>query len=255
MVFFRFLFLMVFLGALAAASGAEARDPVIVLDPGHGGADPGAISSAMREKDISLEFALALKRALSSRGSYRILLTRESDRFLSLRERVLFARSHQADLFISIHADSSLRREVGGFAVYSASKEASDAHAEALARRENAGFPILGINRQETLPEARAIILDLAGRESQKISHFFARALLPQLGGLTPLLDSPHRFANFHVLSAPDIPSVLIELGFLSNPEDRKRLARKTFRDKLARAIARALDRFFEERRLSVNFR
>jgi N-acetylmuramoyl-L-alanine amidase len=216
---------------------------IIVLDAGHGGEDPGAIGvSGIYEKTITLAAVREIKRELEKIGRYKVYLTRSDDRFISLRDRVDFARRVGADLFVSIHADSVVRRETRGASVYTLSKTASDSEAAALAEKENKADLIAGIDLSRESAEVTNILIDLAQRETMNQSAAFAGHLVRHLADATGLLPNPHRFAGFAVLKAPDIPSVLIELGFLSNRSDERVLRRSENRARLAAAVARAID-------------
>jgi N-acetylmuramoyl-L-alanine amidase len=222
----------------------------IVVDAGHGGVDPGAISrSGHYEKNIVLDVARRVQRHLVQSGRYRVVMTRETDVFVPLRERVNIARNAGADLFVSVHADSLRSAKVRGASVYSLSEKASDKEAAQLAAKENSSDVIAGISiGTETDDIVRSILIDLAQRETKNKSVRFAKLLLPELGGVGALLRNSHRYAGFRVLTAPDVPSVLVELGLLSNAADEKLLMSAGGRDKLAAAIFRAIDQYFADR-------
>lgn len=222
------------------------RRKVIVIDPGHGGIDPGAIGrSGIFEKKLTLAAAHALKRELDRSGRYRVFLTRRGDTFLRLRDRFAVARANKADLFISLHADTIRRRDVRGLSVYTLSEKASDREAAELAEQENKADLIAGVDLTDEPKEVTNILIDLAQRETLNQSARFARHLVEELRSVTKLLRNSHRFAGFAVLKAPDVPSVLIELGFLSNRQDEKALMQPAYRKKLASALKRAIDRYF----------
>jgi N-acetylmuramoyl-L-alanine amidase len=219
---------------------------VIVLDPGHGGVDPGAIGvSGIHEKNITLAAARDIRNELLRLGGYRVILTRDRDEFIRLRDRVAFGRNAGADLFVSIHADTMPNRQVRGASVYTLSETASDAEAAALAVQENKADLIAGVDLTRETSEVANILIDLAQRETMNRSAQFAALLVDELRRATRLLRNTHRFAGFAVLKAPDVPSVLVELGFLSNRRDEKMLRTKTYRRKLAAAIAQGIDRYF----------
>lgn len=224
----------------------ENRRKVIVIDPGHGGVDPGAIGrSGVFEKKLTLAAAHALKRELDRSGRYQVFLTRNGDSFLRLRDRFAVARRNKADLFISLHADTIRRRDVRGLSVYTLSEKASDREAAELAEQENKADLIAGVDLTDEPEEVTNILIDLAQRETLNQSARFARNLVEELRGVTALLRNSHRFAGFAVLKAPDVPSVLIELGFLSNRQDEKALMQPGYRKKIAVALKRAIDRYF----------
>ncbi len=226
-------------------AGADDGRFVVAIDPGHGGKDAGATGvSGVLEKDIVLAVALALKKELEGRGGYEVVLTREDDTFLSLKERVRVARDAKADLFISVHADSVGRPGVRGASVYTLSEKASDKEAEALAQAENDADVIAGVDLSGETDEVTGILIDLAQRETKNRSVVFAQILMPQLRRQTNLLPETHRFAGFRVLKAPDVPSVLLELGFLSNSEDESDLMSAGFQKGMARSIAEAVDAY-----------
>lgn len=227
--------------------GVRGNRRVIVIDPGHGGVDPGAIGrSGVLEKDITLRTARTLKRRLERNRRYRVILTRDRDVFIRLRDRIAVARRHDADLFVSLHADSIRRAAVRGLSVYTLSEKASDKEAAELAEKENKADLIAGIDLSTETPEVTDILIDLAQRETMNDSVRFAAELVHELRRVTTLLRKTHRFAGFAVLKAPDVPSVLIEMGFLSNRQDERALRRKGYRARIADSVAQAIDRYFE---------
>lgn len=228
-------------------TAAGERRRLVVLDPGHGGQDPGAISASGRyEKEITLNVARAVAQKLRATGRYRVLLTRESDRFIRLNERVTLARTREADLFLSIHADSlSGDRATRGASVYTRAEAATDTEAEALALRENRADQIADGTSMGEVDDVVSILLDLASRDTPRLSSRFAGLLTASMGETTPLRRNALRAANFRVLSAPDVPSALLELGYLSNPADEALLFSEAGRDRLAAAVVGAIDRFF----------
>ncbi len=235
---------------VAAVPERPAGKPVIVIDAGHGGVDPGAIgASGIYEKAITLATARQLAERLRAGARYTVLLTRDRDIFLRLRRRFAVARLASADLFLSLHADSMANSSVRGSHVYTLSKTASDSEAAALAIKENTADIIAGLDLAEYSPEVNTILLDLSQRETNNRSVEVADRMVEALrrAGL-PSLGRPHRQAGFAVLKAPDVPSVLIELGFLSNTEDEAMLADATARLPLIEAIAGAVDRHFATR-------
>jgi len=231
-------------------AGADARIPTIVLDPGHGGKDPGAIGAhGTMEKDVNLQMAKQLKALLEATGRYKVVLTRSDDRLLPLRQRIDIARAAKAALFISIHADHNERAELRGASVYTLSETASDAEAAAVAARENKDGVITGVDLTTQSPMVTSILIDLAQRETKNLSARFASLLTDQLSEHTLVLRDSHRFAGFVVLKALDVPSVLLELGYLSNAEDEAALASKRHRRAVAKAIRDAIDRYFQWQR------
>ena len=231
-----------------SASGKRSKMPLVVVDAGHGGRDPGAVDAqGHREKDIVLKFARALRQALRKRG-YRVVMTREDDTFLQLRERSAVARRNHAALFISIHADKFRQRGVGGLGIYTLSEEASDEDAAELARMENAadliGAPVQGVE-DETV---RDILVQLTQRETNVNSHILARQLVRALRGVARLRRNPVRSAAFRVLRLPEIPSLLVELGYITNPKDVRNMLSPAWRRKVAARMAGAIDRFLKTR-------
>ena len=230
----------------ASAPRKTKERPLIVLDPGHGGVDPGTHGrSGIYEKHITLSAAREFKAMLEKSGRYRVLLTRNRDIFIRLRDRISIARDAGADLFISLHADAIKNRKIRGLSVYTLSERASDKEAAGLAEKENKSDLIAGIDLSDKTPEVANILIDLTQRESMNQSARFAEGLVKELARKTKLLRNTHRFAGFVVLKAPDVPSVLIELGFLSNRRDEKALTRKPYRAKLGRAIVEAVNSYF----------
>lgn len=220
---------------------------LIVIDPGHGGVDPGAMSrSGVWEKHIVLAFAKDLQRGLLASGKFSVRLTRNRDVFIRLRDRIAIARRAGADLFISVHADSIGNSKVRGTSVYTLSERASDKEAGTLAQKENKADLIAGVDLNEQSDDVVNILIDLAQRETMNESAVFARKLVDELGKTRRMLRNTHRFAGFAVLKAPDIPSVLVELGYLSNRKDERMLRDPRQRRKMAGAIARAVDEYFE---------
>lgn len=238
----------------AAANASGGRKPgharrvvrTVVLDPGHGGVDPGAISpGGVYEKIVTLAAARELAAQLAASGRYRAVLTRHRDVFVPLRERVARARTYRADLFLSIHADALPDPGIRGLSVYTLSQRASDREAAALAVRENRADLVGGLRLWQQPREIGAVLLDLARRRTLNQSLVLARAIVEELGRSVKLLDKPHRAAGFAVLTAPDIPSALVELGCLSNPDDERLLVRPAHQRRLAQALARAIDDYF----------
>ncbi|MGO4527101.1 N-acetylmuramoyl-L-alanine amidase [Microvirga sp. 2MCAF35] len=225
--------------------------PVIVIDPGHGGIDPGANASSgnVYEKDLVLAFAQRLKRKLEENGRYRIVMTRDEDVFISLGDRVRAARGVQADLFISIHADSiSGGQEVRGLTIYTGAERASDADSARLADRENKADAVAGVESRDIPDDVSDILMELTLRETRSFSHGFASRLVGEFDSIARLNKNPHRQARFQVLRAHDVPSVLVELGYLSSQKDLDLLMSEEWRAKMVSAMSVAVDRFFAAR-------
>lgn len=219
----------------------------IVIDPGHGGVDPGAISvSGIYEKKITLAYAKALKQKLEATGRYRVLLTRDHDVYVGLDDRWRFARTVGASLLLSLHADSHHSRDIRGATVFTLSNEASDELAAALAESANKADLLAGMNLSQYGDGVSNILLDLTRRHTASLSGRYAAMLLESLAKETDLLRNPHRSAGFVVLKAHDVPSVLVEIGFLSNPGDERRLRSNSHRRRLTNAIAKSIDRYVE---------
>ncbi len=235
------------LAALIAAqqSPKGAGRKIIVLDPGHGGLDSGTVGvNGLMEKDLALAEGLRLRRELQARG-YTVYMTRESDTFIPLRQRVAIARADHADLFIALHADSNPDSGTTGTSIYTLNDGRSDREASALARRENQSDVIAGVDLGDNNPVA-PILINLAQRDTRNKSSEFATSALKELGQVTDLLArSPHRSASLAVLVAPDVPAVLIELGYLSNQGDAGQMNTDAWRARVAGAIANAVDQQF----------
>jgi N-acetylmuramoyl-L-alanine amidase len=231
-------------------SKPDAR-PLVVIDPGHGGIDNGTRSaSGVQEKMIVLEFSLLLRERMEKTGKYRVTMTRSDDTFVALGDRVHFARSRQAALFISIHADALRRREgdAQGATVYTLSERPSDARAARLAEAENQADAIAGLDLSAEPKDVAGILIDLARRETKTFSLQFAQSVVTQLRKTARLHQHPLRSAAFVVLKAPDVPSALVELGYVTNKADLESLVSTEWREKTADAIVRAVDAFFTTR-------
>ncbi len=236
-----------------AAKGMAGDDPrpLVVIDPGHGGIDTGTVAkSGEEEKAIVLDFALALRDHIIKAGKYRVQLTRADDTFLPLGERVRIARAAKAALFVSVHADALPRAEgdAQGATVYTLSETASDAEAARLAESENRADAIAGIDLSEEPSEVADILIDLLQRETRSFSARFARNLVHEMKGVAPLHRNPMKSAGFKVLKAPDVPSVLVELGYVSNKQDLSNLKSNDWRARTVASIAQAIDGFFSKR-------
>jgi N-acetylmuramoyl-L-alanine amidase len=233
-------------GRGVAEGGGRAALPLVVLDPGHGGRDPGAIGTrGTQEKRVVLAAGQALKRVLESGGRCRVAMTRSNDRFVPLADRVEFARRRDAALFVSLHADSAPGAR--GASVYTLG-ESSDQLAGALARRENLADRAGGLRLPSVPPEVQAILLSLVRAETRIGSARMAQQVVTELRPDVPLLPNTHRQAGFLVLKAPDVPAVLVEMGFLSDPRDEAALRRPDHRAKLATALGRAIHGWLDQR-------
>ncbi len=243
--------------AVPAARGAlpmprirgDASRPLVVIDAGHGGHDPGSISpdGELREKDLTLKMALAVRDALLKSGRVRVALTRDDDRFLVLRERYGVARKLKADLFISIHCDSALSTEASGATAYTLSEVASDKEAARLAARENKVDIINGVDLDRN-PDVSSILIDLTQRETMNASAGFARLLGREAQPLMAIKPNFHRMASLMVLKAPDTPSILLEAGYISNASDSAFLASSEGRANVAESVRRAVEIYFARR-------
>ena len=232
-----------------AVSTADADSDrfTVIVDPGHGGIDTGAKGvSGTIEKEITLQFAEILRERLDESGRYNVLLTRTDDRFVALGDRVEFARDHGADLFVSIHANSFRGRSIRGTIVYTLSDGAADAMASEIAASENQADALAGLDvASGNAGEVLDILLDLTQRETRNFEMVFAQNLVKELRGTTQMFKVPYQKAGFKVLTAHDFPSAMIELGFVSNPDDEKLLLSEEWRQKMAAAVADAVDDYF----------
>lgn len=237
-------------GAATSAS-PPASLPVVVIDPGHGGVDFGTWSrfSDMQEKDLVLAVGHLLRDRLAATGRYKVVMTRSTDVFIALDERVRLARAARADLFISLHADAEESPGAHGATIYTLSESASDQRAADLAAKENRADTLAGLDVPETIDEVGDILIDLARRESMQLSHVVARGLVDELKkGDRAIRANPHRAAGFRVLKAHDFPSVLIELGFMTNREDVERMTSAEWRRAITDTLARSIDGYFARR-------
>ena len=241
--------------APARPTGPPDNRPVIVIDPGHGGPDNGtqAGGSEFMEKNLVLTFGLALRDRLQKSGKYRVVMTRDDDTFVPLDERVRIARGQSAVLLVSIHADALPRGEgeAQGATIYTLSEKASDVQAERLAEAENRSDAIAGVTMKEE-PVVADILIDLAQRETRTFSNRFARILMGEMKTTVRMHKNPLKSAGFRVLKAPDVPSVLVELGYVSNKGDRDHLVSEAWRNRTVGAMSQAVDAFLSKRLVSV---
>jgi N-acetylmuramoyl-L-alanine amidase len=243
------------LAALAfneAASAAPARPqprgtpPLVMLDPGHGGKDPGAIGvSGTYEKHIAIGTALELRRQLEATGRYRVALTRTSDVFIPLEQRVAIAQRHRAALFVSMHADAIADHAIRGASVYTLAAHASDAQTAALADSENAADRFGIPDFKAPSPQVADILASLVRRETRADSAVLQREVVKSLGQKVPLLTHPARHAGFVVLQSVEVPSVLVEMGFMSNRDDEAALRQASHRAVVAASLKGAVERYF----------
>lgn len=240
--------------ASAGPPAAEDDRPLVVLDPGHGGIDNGTQANGESEKSIVLAFGLALRDRLDKLGKFRVVMTRSDDTFVALDDRVKVARGRAAALFVSIHADALPRGEgdAQGATVYTLSDKASDAEAQRLADLENKADAIAGLNLTEEPTDVADILIDLAQRETKTFSGRFARLAAGEMKTTTRMHKHPLKSAGFRVLKAPDVPSVLIELGYVSNKDDLQSLVSENWRSKTVGAVAKAIDSYFAKRMVSA---
>jgi len=237
------------------ANSADPR-PLVVLDPGHGGIDTGTVASTgQMEKDIVLDFAKRLRARIEQSGKFRVLMTRSDDTYIPLDDRVRIARSAGAALFVSIHADSLPHKEgdAQGATIYTLSGKASDAQAAELADKENGADVIAGINLKSEPNDVAGILIDLAQRETKTFSMQFAHDVVGDMKGVARLHKGPIKSAGFRVLRSPDVPSVLVELGYVSNREDLRSLMSDTWRNRTADSIAKAIDTYLTTHIAGIN--
>lgn len=233
---------------LPKVEGDDTR-PLVVIDAGHGGVDPGAINrdTGLREKDVTLKVARAIRDELLASGRVRVALTRDDDRYILHRERFGVARRLKADLFISVHCDSTGAEDASGATAYTLSEVASDKEAARLAARENRADVISGVNLDEAT-DVSSILIDLTQRETMNASASFARLLGREARPLIPTKPNFHRMASLLVLKAPDLPSILFETGYISNPADAAFLDSREGREKIAQSVRRAVEVHFARR-------
>jgi N-acetylmuramoyl-L-alanine amidase len=238
--------------SVAVAKPAQAPDPrpLIVIDPGHGGIDNGTQAGGEAEKNLVLGFGLALRDRIEKAGKYRVVMTRTDDTFIPLNDRTKLARNQSAALFVSIHADALPRREgdAQGATIYTLSDKASDAEAERLAEAENKSDAIGGVNLTDEPADVADILIDLAQRETRAFSNRFARLLVGEMKSTVRMHKHPLKSAGFRVLKAPDVPSVLVELGYVSNKGDLEHLVSENWRTRTVGSMAQAVDAFFAKR-------
>ncbi|MGL4325019.1 MAG: N-acetylmuramoyl-L-alanine amidase family protein, partial [Beijerinckiaceae bacterium] len=237
--------------AVPALPNPADKRPVVVIDPGHGGVDPGAMAKGgIAEKQVVFDVARLVRDRLVANGRLRVQMTRDKDVFVSLGDRVSLARKHNADLFVSLHADMlSGHQGVRGASIYTGSEKATDAEAARLAESENKADAAAGVDQDdEVKTDVADILSDLTRRETRAFSHRFARTLGARMGEAVPMHKKPLREAGFKVLRAPDVPSALIELGYLSNASDSEFLLSSDGQAKAADAIAKAIEAYFERR-------
>jgi len=234
--------------SLPSVQGVRRADaPLIVIDAGHGGHDPGSSSQSgdEQEKNVALKIARAIRDELVESGKFRVALTRSDDRFLVLQERREIARQLHADLFISVHCDSAPNNSARGASIYTLSETSSDRVAAALAARENKSDVINGIDLSRESNDVSSILIDLAQRETLNTSSVFASELQRELSPLIGLKPTFHKFAGLMVLKAPDVPSVLLETGYISNDDDLALLTSEEYRHKIAIGVRRAAEAHF----------
>lgn len=242
-------------GSMAPPAGTPARLPIIVIDAGHGGVDPGATAiTGLHEKDLTLAVARELRRQLLLTGRYRVVLTRDRDHLIPLRGRVQRAQEARGDLFISLHADTIGRGQVHGLSIYTLSDTASDTETAALAKRENRDTVINGVTLSDERADVANILIDLAMRDSVNQSNRLANTLLKSVRAekIRLLEQRPHRAAGFVVLKAVNMPSVLVEMGYLSNSDEATKLAEPAYQASLARGILNGIDGYFNRRNTQI---
>ncbi len=227
-----------------ASSFAQRR---IVLDAGHGGLDPGARAHGLEEKRIVLLFVKEIARKLRRSGRYKVFLTRDADFFVPLRQRYEIAHRLKADLFVSVHADHLPSKSVRGATVYTLSEVASDRESAELASRENNAAVLVGQDLSAFTPDVSTILIDLARKSTNRKSWRAAEDFVRQMNNRIPTLRRAHRYAGFVVLKSPNVPSLLLELGYLSNPKDAHNLKQPAFRKKVAALVLKAMDVYFKD--------
>lgn len=242
-------------GSAKTGKAADPR-PVVVIDPGHGGVDNGTqAATGESEKSLVLDFAKALRDRIEKSGKFRVVMTRDDDTFVPLGDRVKIARANTAALFVSIHADALPKREgdAQGATIYTLSEKASDAEAEKLAEAENKADAIAGINLTEEPADVADILIDLTQRETRTFSSRFAKMLANEMKTVARMHKHPLKSAGFKVLKAHDVPSVLVELGYVSNKDDLQHLVSESWRSRTVGSVAQAVDAFLGKRVVSAS--
>jgi N-acetylmuramoyl-L-alanine amidase len=224
----------------------ERRKPLIVIDAGHGGHDPGTIGDiGIQEKEITLDYAKELRAQLLATGKYDVYMVRSRDIFIPLKDRVTKARNAKGDLFVSLHVNSHINNEIEGLSIYTLSENASDKEAEALANKENKEGLITGVDMQDKADDLADLFIEMAQRDTKNLSASFAETIISQMKNNVKLLQNPHRFAGFRVLTGADIPSVLIELGYITNKKEERLLKSENYKNRLAKALVEAINEHF----------
>ena len=236
--------------SLPTSKPRKSSKPLIVIDAGHGGRDSGAIgANKTLEKIITLRYARALKKALEATGKYKVKLTRDKDKIIVLRERFRIARKAGADLFLSLHADSAPNSSARGLSVYTLSETASDKEAAALATQENRVDVLADVDLTHEDEEVASILIDLTRRETKNKSVKLAEAGVKEMKRKVKMLKNPHRHAGFAVLKAPDIPSILVEIGFLTNRQEEKLITQKEHQNKVVQGLKKGINNYFANQR------
>ena len=230
----------------------KSEEVIVVLDPGHGGVDPGAIGKGRTyEKNVVLQIAKKLKKELEARDNVKVYLTRDRDIFVPLKDRVAIAQRKKADLFISIHADAHNDRRIKGGSIYVLSDRASDREAARLARHANEGDAVAGFDMSHESRDVQNILIDLTQRETKNKSVLLANDILTNMKKSIDVKRDKVSFAGFRVLKAPEIPSVLVEVTYLSNTSEERKLKRRDHQERIARTIAQGVNRFIDQNRLN----
>ena len=218
-----------------------------MIDAGHGGIDSGARANGLLEKKVVLAYAREMAKTLTASGRYKVLMTRNGDFFIPLRQRYEIAQRLKADLLISVHADYLKNKNIRGATVYTLSEIASDRESAELASRENNADVLVGQNLAEFTPDVSTILIDLARKSTNRKSWRAAENFVFHMKKNIPTLRKAHRYAGFVVLKSPNIPSLLLEIGYMSNAKDAKNIRQPAFRKKVAKLVLRALDDYFKE--------
>ena len=227
-------------------SKKQKKKKIVIIDPGHGGKDSGAVGvNKILEKNITLQVGLLLKNEFNRNGNFKVIMTRERDKYLKLRERTQIAKKSNASIFISLHADYNRNKRTRGISLYTLSEKASDKEAEALAKRENRSDFLGNVDLSSESSEVTNILIDLTKRETLNQSSHLVNFMIKEFRNEMNLLNRTHRFAGFAVLKSLDIPSVLIEMGYLSNKDDSRLLINKNYQKKISQNIVKAVTNYF----------